>query len=426
MAKSIAHDPNFFVFLSSLLGRPVLNAAGHRLGRVNDLVVHTGEMYPRVTALVVAVRRAPRVRIPWGEVADFGAGPFHLRLATLANLPAPSFAEHEVPLSEAVLDRQIVDTDGAKVERVNDLHLIRVERSLRVAHVDIGVRGLVRRLGWERWMDAAFDWLFSHRVGDRFVSWKYVQLIPSAYSHGVQFGFPIQKLSLLHPADLAEIVEDLSIHESSQILTSLDVQTAAQTLSEVDPDVQTSIVEVMDRDQASDIIEEMPPEEAADLLGELPDEVAKDVLESFEEEEHADEVRELLSYDEDTAGGLMTNHFMTLPTSLTAGEALARLRQFTEDPWGAHYVYLLAPDERLLGVASLRDLLLASPESPLTAFVGRRLVSVVDGARPREVVELLVKYDLRAVPVLDADGTMKGVIDMHDAVKAAFPEVEGE
>jgi magnesium transporter len=425
MARSPAYDRRFFLFFSALIGRPVVDSEGRSVGRVRDLAVRIRDLYPPVTALVVSRRRGGRFAVPWDAVAECGVRTFRLRAGDVGLFGPPAFSAEEAPLREAVLDKQIVDMDGAKVERVNDLHLIRVDNNLRVAHVDIGVRGLIRRLGCERAIDALIAWLFSYRLADRFIPWKYVQLVPLAYSHGVQFNFPIQKLSELHPADLAEIVEDLSIHQSSRILTSLDVQTAAQALSEVDPEVQTSIIEAMDREQASDIIEEMPPEEAADLLGELREDVAEDVLEGFEED-HAEEVRELLAYDEDTAGGLMSPEFFCLPESLTVQGALDRIRQANPQAAALPYLYLVDARSCLVGVASLRELILGKPETPLAGVMERRIVSVRPDAGSREVMELLVKYSLRALPVVDEDGTIKGVIGLQEAFTAVFPEAEGE
>lgn len=416
---------HLFLFLSELLGRPVLAPGGRSLGRVQDLVVHTKDLYPLVNALVLSRPRSSRVALPWSEVADIEDRALHLKSADLSGFSAPVFSPEYIPLREAVLDKQVVDMSGAKVERVNDLHLIRVQEHLRLVHVDIGARGLIRRLGWEGAVDQLIDWLFSYRLTDRFISWKYIQLVPSAYSHGVQFNFPMRKLSELHPADLAEIVEDLSLHQGSQILTSLDLQTAAQTLSEVDPEVQTSIVGVMDPEQASDIIEEMPPDEAADLLGDLREEVAQDMLEGFEKE-RAEEVRELLAYDEHTAGGLMTPDFLAVSQDLDVEHTLRNIRQANPPPATLHYIYALDDQQQLAGVVSLRELVLASPQQALAQLMESRISSVSPEAHSREVLALLVKYNLHALPVVDDQLHLKGVVLIEDAIKDLNPDIEGE
>nr|MSR82818.1 CBS domain-containing protein [Candidatus Latescibacterota bacterium] len=416
---------HLFLFLSELLGRPALGPDGRRLGRVRDLVVSIGDLYPLVNALVLSPSRSARVRVPWSEVAGIDKGTLYLKSTDLSTFPTPVFSPEDIPLCEAVLDKQVVDMSGAKVERVNDLHLIRVQDHLRLVHVDIGARGLIRRLGWEGAVDQLIDWLFSYRLADRFISWKYIQLVPSAYSHGVQFNFPMRKLSELHPADLAEIVEDLSLHQGSQILTSLDLQTAAQTLSEVDPEVQTSIVGVMDPEQASDIIEEMSPDEAADLLGDLREEVAQDMLEGFEKE-RAEEVRELLAYDEHTAGGLMTPDFFAVSQDQDVEHTLRNIREATPAPGTIHYIYALDDQQQLAGVVSLRELILAPPHQQLSQLMERRISSVGPEAPPREVLALLVKYTLHALPVVDEQFHLKGVVLIEDAVKDLHPDLEGE
>lgn len=282
-------------------------------------------------------------------------------------------------LREEILDKQIVDTFGAKVVRVNDLQFLRLESKLRLVHVDVGFKGLMRRVGWERGVCATVRWLFSYDLPDRFIGWKYVQLLSGKAP--LHLSVSQKKLSELHPAELADILEDLRGRDRSAIFHALDTETAADALEEIDdPKLQTALIETVSVEKASDIIEEMSPNEAADLLADLPQERADQILQEMNAET-AEDLRELLVHEEESAGGIMTTSLLSLSPELTVETAMTRLHQEAADLDVLYYVYLLDPVGQLSGVVSVRDLLTASPQQRLSEIQTSRLITV----HPQEV-----------------------------------------
>ena len=317
------------------------------------------------------------------------------------------------------MDKQIVDTFGAKVVRVNDLHFLRVDSHLRLAHVDVGFRGLMRRVGWERGVDKVLQWLFSYDLPNQFISWKYVQLLSG--SDLLHLSVSQKKLSHLHPADLADIIEDLSGQERSAIFHALDTETAADAMEEIDPKIQKAIIETIPVEKASDIVEEMSPSDAADLLGDLPEEKAEEILEGMEQEK-AEDLRELLEHPDETAGGLMTTAYLQLTGDAAVETAMARLRAESEDLDIIDYVFVVDREEVLEGVVSIRDLLTAQPQQSLSELLAPRVVSVKLDDNQKEVVEAFAKYGFRAVPVVDEENHLRGVINFRSVLEVLAPD----
>lgn len=413
--RPLARD---FLFLSELLGRPVYSPEGRRLGRVAELVAEKVEPYPLVSG--VLVRRGlsrRRAFLPWSGMVE-QSGRLLFSPAAAVDTP-PTGGNGLIYLREEVLDQQIVDTFGAKVVRVNDLQFIRLKSELRLVHVDVGFRGLMRRVGWERWFCAVLRWMFSYEMPDRFIGWKYVQLLPGRAA--LHLSVSQKKLAELHPAELADILEDLSGRDRSAIFVALDTETAAETLEEIDdPKLQKSLIETVSIAKASDIIEEMSPSEAADLLADLPQERAEEILEEMNAET-AEDLRELMVQEEETAGGMMTTAVLSLAPELTVGEAMQRLRQEAAELDVLYYTYLVDENGRLVGVVSLRDLLTASAAQRLAEIQTSRLVTVELQARQDSVVDLLVKYGFRAIPVVDDQNRLKGAVRLRAALEILAP-----
>jgi Mg/Co/Ni transporter MgtE len=335
----------------------------------------------------------------------------------LQDTPLPE--DRLVYLREEILDKQIVDTFGAKVVRVNDLQFLQLDSQLRLVHVDVGFKGLMRRVGWEKCICAAIHWLFSYDIPDRFIGWKYVQVITGG--EPLHLSVSQKKLSELHPAELADILEDLSGHDRSAIFHALDTETAADALEEIDdPKLQKALIETVSVEKASDIIEEMSPNEAADLLADLPQDRADEILQEMNEET-AEDLRELLVHEEETAGGIMTTSLLSLPPELTVASAMARLQQEAADLDILYYVYLLDPGGGLSGVVSMRDLLTALPQQRLSEIQTTRLITVNLQAKQDDVVDLLIKYGFRAIPVVDDQNHLKGAVRLRAALEILAP-----
>jgi len=423
-----------FYFFSNFLNRKVYDPSGKRVGSISDLVAERAEPYPLIIGIVVRTggrKKSRRVGTTVVPTPDHGR--FYLPWEKIIQMEplitllekdlcplATSFSGKDIVLlQEEVMDKQIVDTFGAKVVRVNDLHFLRIDSHLRLVHVDVGFRGLMRRVGWEKVMDQVLRWLFSYDLPNQFISWKYVQLLSG--SDLLQLSVSQKKLSHLHPADLADIIEDLSGRERSAIFHALDTETAAEALEEIDPKIQKFLIETISAEKASDIVEEMSPSDAADLLADLPEERAEEILEGMEQEK-AEDLRELLVHPDEAAGGLMTTAYLSLTPEVTVETAIARLKAEAPNLDTLDYIYLVDEEKVLLGVVSIRDLLTAQSHQPLSQIQSPRVVSVKLDEDQNEVVEAFAKYGFRAIPVVDEENHLKGVIGFRNVLEILAPD----
>lgn len=417
MMNQAVQEPEFFVYLSQILGKPVQDRQGRTIGRLADVSANLGEPYPSVGCIRIHPqgRKAP-LYLSWQDARDSNGS---IR-AEHPPTEGRALGENELFLRDALLDKQIVDTNGAKVRRVNDLQFLRSHDRLHLVHVDVGFRGLMRRVGLERAMDLLLQSLFDYELPNQFISWKYVQ--PVSSPDLLRLSITQNRLAQLHPADLADIIEDLDIHQRAAVFQSLDVETAAETLEETDPKIQVSLIETVAADKASDIIEEMSLSEAADLLGDLPRDKAEGILKEMEQD-IADDVKELLAHPEEEAGGLMTTAFLSVPPERTASQVLEILRLEAMELDFVYYVYVLDPQERILGMLSLRELLAAAPEARVDDLMDTRFVTVLLDEEPDEIAEQFAKYGVMAIPVVDRDDRMKGVIPFRNLLELVAPKL---
>ncbi len=412
-----------FLFYSAIHGRLVADAAGAPVGRLADVAVALAETFPAATALLVRRGRLEPfpLTVRWRDVDAIDGPTIRLRVTVDRLTPGRSVLDGQAFwVGQVLLDRQIVDTSGAKVVRVNDLHFLRVATGdLHLVHVDVGFRGLVRRLGWHDAIDAAVRRVApnaAYLAGERLISWRYVQpLTQSGTGDALQLTVTRRELRELHPAELADILTELDGRERESIFRALDPEAAADALTEVDPKIRERLISSVPPERAADILEEMPPDEAADLLAALPELDSNLLLQKMERGE-AEDVQELLRYEPDTAGGMMTTQLIALPAHLTVAEVLERLRSLAGEVELIYYLYVVAPGERLDGVITLRHLLLAPPTARLEEIMERDLVSVQpDDARAR-VADVVEKYNLLAVPVTDAAGKLLGIVTVDDVL----------
>ena len=405
-----------FYFFSDFLNRKVYQSSTQRVGKIVDLVAERAEPYPMIIGIMVQTK-GKRFYLPWEKIVRIEP---QITLSEKEPLVLKSSLPEKdiVLLREEVMDKQIVDTFGAKVVRVNDLHFLRVDSRLRLVHVDVGFRGLMRRVGWEKIVDQALRWLFSYDLPNQFISWKYVQVLSG--SDLLQLSVSQKKLSHLHPADLADIIEDLSGRERSAIFHALDAETAAEALEEIDPKIQKALIETISVEKASDIVEEMSPSDAADLLADLTEERAEEILEGMEQEK-AEDLRELLVHPDETAGGLMTTAYLSLTPEVTVETAISRLRQEAPNLDIIDYIYVVDAEEVLQGVISIRDLLTAQSHQTLSELQPPRVVSVKLDEDQNEVVEAFAKYGFRALPVVDEENHLRGIIGFRSVLDVLAP-----
>ncbi len=403
------------LFLSRLVGRPVRDRDGDSIGKVRDLIVALGEQYPPVTGLVVRVAGGRDIFLPWTDVEEIDAG--GARLGT-TRIDIATFRQrpNEIRLWLDLLDKQIVDVEDRKIVRVNDIQLAPVEGRLRLVAVDVGLAGILRRLGLsgpgERLARAL------RLEAQKYIEWEDVDPVESSVS-SLKLRVPHQALATLHPADVAHIVEQLAPRDRTGILAALDDERAADVLEELAAEDQVDILEALAPEKAADILEEMGPDEAADLVADLSEERQEQLLGLMEPEEASD-VRELLAYGEETAGGLMTTDFITVTPDTSAEQVIERLRELHPDADHVYYLYVADADGVLVGTITLRSLIVARPETPVSEFMRPDPISVALDLDAEQVGAAIARYNLLALPVVDAEGRMQGIVTVDDAFERAL------
>ncbi|HBR56800.1 MAG TPA: magnesium transporter MgtE [Blastocatellia bacterium] len=402
------------LYLSQILERPILDARNEKIASINDVLVRYGsEDYPPVVGLVARLRRR-NFFIPRRNIAHIDESGAKMKSAKL-NLTPFERREGEVLLGRDVLDNQLIDVDGKRVVRVNDVQLIGSDDEWRVSGADVSFQGFMRRLLPKGFYGSArpvevLDWA---DVG---------YLATDTATVTVQLKSSKDKLSRLHPVEIAQLAETLSPIHRTEVVESLDNETAADTLEEMSTEAQARILENLDQERAADILEEMSPDDAVDVLGELSDEKAEKLFSLMEEEEKAD-VAELMHFEHDTAGGLMTTEFVVFAKELTVGEAISRLRAMAETPNMIYYLYVVEEENswRLCGLISLRSLILADPARRLGDVMRTDFRFAHPSDSAEEVAMTISEYNLLALPVVDDEGDIAGIVTVDDAMEILLP-----
>ncbi|MBI4822984.1 MAG: magnesium transporter [Nitrospirae bacterium] len=404
------------LFLSEILKKPILDPKGEELGRVKDISIVKGEPLPKVDSIILQ-RKALLFRIPWQDLDLFNKRIISARLYADSLVPYV-FNEEDLLAVRDLLDKQIVDVNGVKVVRANDIRLEGHNSDAMLTAVDVGMRGILRRLGFEKGGED-FLKLFRATLSYNLISWNYIQpLHPKLTAIGLTV--PRQMVSEMHPADLAELISQVSHDEGATFIENLDSETAAETISELEPEAQSAMIKEMLPEKASEIIEEMTPDDAADVLHDLPPEKVRDIMGKLDEETRGD-IQELLGHEEDTAGGIMTTEFITYPEELLISEVIERFKSDAPEIETVYYIYAVKPDEKLSGVISLREILLAEPSLRLSDAMETKLKTVSPETDEMEVARIISKYNLVALPVVNTEGIIQGVVTIDDIVDTILP-----
>jgi magnesium transporter len=406
-----------FVFFSELEGRAVVDSEGRAVGRLADLKTRLGELFPKITSLVVKKgHRKKPLSLDWGYVERFDGEAVVLLPEAESRFAPLEVGSDDLLLKADLLDKQVVDTFGAKIERVNDIHLLIVNKELRLVHVDFGIRGILRRMGWIRTVDSLTDWLFAYRFQEKMASWKYVQPLARDLKKNLKLNLTLRKLYEIHPSDLADILEELDQANRSSIFKSLDLQTAAETFQEVDPKIQLSLIETTPVERATDILEEMEPDEAKEFLADLPEEKKQNLMRTMEEP-YRENVAELLQYEEGTAGSIMTTDFIALPRHATIAQAIDEFKKVFHPLESIAYIYVTDDEKHLVGVITLRHLLACDKQATLEHLMNPHLVKVELEDDLNKVADMFNKYKLLALPVVDKNNIIEGIITLQDIVE---------
>jgi magnesium transporter len=432
------------IFLSSLLRQSVYDNENRRVGGIRDVCVALNETFPVVTALVVhsPLNNDDKI-IPWTQVESIEGTPVHLTVNQAQIMPYVPLPE-ELLLRRDILDKQIVDTQGFRVVKVNDLKLVQIKKTARLLGVDISFGGLLRRLGVQPAVDM-LSRVAPMQLAERTITWNYVEPIQvvrtgmtgqlAAVGAGttgatagtvgvvpqVQLNVSHNKLSDLRPADIADILEQLDVEDAGAVLDRLDTETAADTLNEVQYSFQSELLGELDPERASDLLEMLPPDDAADILSEMLPADAERLLNLMPADE-SQPIRDLLRYAGETAGGIMTNEVLALTLNATVEDALTYLRQHSEHLEMVYYLYIVDEDHHLVGVVSLRQLVIAEPTTHMQDLIDHDVIKVQFDTDQEEVARIISKYDLLGVPVVDADNHLIGLVTVDDVIDVIHEE----
>lgn len=401
--------------LTTMLGTPVTDVQGRLRGQVKDLAIGTGADAGKVAGLVLKTRKGSTL-IPATGLRQTPSGALELREETEPK--SLRGGEDYILLRQDLLDRQIIDVHGRKVVRVNDVDLQWFKQDgledLRVREVEVGLRGAVRRIFQGALPAGALDAL-ARKIPARVIPWEFVDMIEVDPARRVKLKIEHERLAQLHPSDIADILEELAPAEREAVLTTLDEEVAAEALEEVEPKLQKSMVESLDSEIAAGIVEEMDPSAAADLLAELPESHTEAILEEMNPEERQ-EVEELLEFRDDSAAGRMTTEYIAVPKTGSVGDAVRALREFDGDIETITEIYLIDEKRVLQGVVPMARLVLAKAETRLDVLAEPRFISCMATAHEQQVAELFDRYNLRALPVVDEQGRLAGVVEADHVI----------
>jgi len=403
------------LYVSQILNRPIFDARNEKIAVIADVLVRYGrEEHPPVIGLVARYRRR-NFFMPRRDISELG---LHGAKMSSAILDLSPFVRRdgEVLLGKDVLDNQLIDVDGKRVVRVNDVQLIEAGNFWRVTGADVSLQGFVRRL-----MPKGF---YGSGRPVEVIDWADVgYLATDTTTVTVQLKSSKDKLPRLHPVEIAQLAESLSPIHRTEVVESLDDEFAADTLEEMSTEAQARILEDMDEERAADILEEMSPDDAVDVLDEMDDEKSEQLFNLMEADEKAD-VAELMAFENDTAGGLMTTEFIVFPKDLTVGETIARLREMAETPNMIYYLYVVEEEDswKICGVISLRSLILANPTFKLSEVMRTGFRFAHPSEPAEEVAQTISEYNLLALPVIDDEGDIAGIVTVDDAMEILLPK----
>lgn len=411
------------LYLSQMLGEPVIDANGEKIGSISDLAIQTGEVFPRITSLAFLGPGKTPFMISWRKyVKDVTDDGIELKVDK-TGIRFSYLQPDEVLLAHDLLDRQIVDTQGMKVVRVNDLKLSTSGSQLRLLGAEVGVRGILRGLApWVERVALKLSKLFRKPLDEKIIAWNYMDLLDRNLSD-VQLSVSHTRLDELHPADVADILEQLDPQQRANVFKHLDDARAGDAISEMEDEYQADVIDDLDEKRASRLLEDMDPDDAADIVGDLPYEKAETLLRLMGVEEAAG-IRRLLGYKEDTAGGLMTTQYVAMRADDTVDQTIEALRALDEDHPTVSYVYVLNEYDKLIGVLSLRTLVLATKNTQLKDIMFDDVITAFPEETEEDVAADISKYDLIAMPVVDENGRMLGIVTVDDAMEVIEDSAE--
>jgi len=408
------------MYASELIGDPVVDRLQEPIGKVKDILMFFGEIFPKVSGLLLTLEnKREEAVLLIGEV-DLIGKQFVVTKAVKEQVPFTKLREGETLLVRDLMDKQIVDVDGARVIRVNDLKLAKVDQEVRLIAVDVGMSGLLRRLSLDKIVNGILR-IFGKRLSDSLIGWDHVDSFKTDISRG-KITIPHKRTEELHPADIAQIISQVHTDEKAALFSSLSEKTAAEALHELEPMIGAMLLSALETKKALGILEKMPPDEAADLLGDISPEKTEEFLRLMKVKKVI-EIKKLLKHHDETAGGLMTTEFISLPKHLTVEQAISRLREIGPSAETIFYVYVIDENEKLVGILSLRNLIVAAPHKHLQDIMTKNCITVTPEMNQRQVADIISKYNFLAMPVIDKEDKILGIVTVDDVVDFILPPI---
>lgn len=398
-------------YLSRIIGKKVFSKQEEMFGKIKELIVDVSFIRPKLIAMKLKIGNKTKI-IDFSNISIAEKdGHYLINCDKFEVIDVTEL--NTMNLVKNVLDKQIVDMYGRKVVRVNDLRLAILSNGTYVVAVDVGMEGILRRLAVAKHIKRLLK-PFGKNVPGKLILWEEVETIGVSNSD-IKLTKPQSKLATLHPSDLADIIEDLDDKTQREIFASLDQEKAADVLEELDTDAQINILENLSIEKAADVLELMPADEVADILDEMEEDKAEELLSEMEEES-SDEVRELMEYADNTVGSLMNTDYISFNQNLTVDETLNDLRKQKPESDTIYYLYVLDDNEKLISTVSLRDIVISQPEVKLYEIMNKKVIYVYDNDKIDTIAEIISKYSLLAVPVVDENMKMMGMVVIDDIV----------
>ena len=408
-------------YLSQILGKRFISPEGRSLGVIRDFLIDiTAQSGPepepiRPQVIAVKVRVGNDIKIY--DFATFEVRKFKRKLKVTCYEIHESLDEIRpncLWLAENILDKQIVDINGRKLVRVNDVRMVMIPSGTYAIAVDVGVEGLLRRIGIGGFIETALDPV-NVSIPGKMILWDDIETVDFSNSN-IKLSKSSSKLHTLHPSDLADIIEDLDRTTRTSVFASLDEEQAADVLEELEPKAQIEIAESLPVEKMADLLEKMPADEAADLLDVLEEDKAIKILDEMEKES-SEEVRELLEYPDKVVGSIMTTDFLTFREDMTVEETINEIRKVRPEPSNIYSIFVTDKNNKLVVAISLMELIIANPSLKLKQITKQKPLTVFDQDKVDSLAELVSKYNLLAVPVINHDMEMEGVVVVEDIVE---------
>lgn len=408
-------------YLSQIIGSRIYDLNGNNLGKVIDIIVDTNQQSTKnkksFRPIIVGIKTKINGKISY---LDFGSIKIESKLRSFSficdklDFLSNSVINNCLPLAKNILDRQIVDINGKKLVRVNDIRMVSIPSGTFAIAVDIGMEGLFRRLGADDWVNNILR-VFKLSLPTRYILWNDVEAFDSS-NYNIKLSDSTNKLQHLHPSDLADIIEDMSVKSRTKVFESLDEEKAADVLEEMEPYAQAQLIESLSIGKAADVLEKMPADEVADLFDGLEKETVELLLNEMEKES-SQEVRELLGYEDKEVGSFMTTDYLSFRKDMTIEDTLNKLRLLKPEADRIYSLFITDMEEKLIATVSLRDIVVSQPNMMLSDIMNTNFISVKDDDKIDILGSIISKYDLLAIPVTDESKALIGMVVIDDIVE---------